>query len=256
MTARPIACVLIAGLTFALGACGSGDTDSSQAEESQTATSTATADLPITSHPDTSGWNRLFQPDLSDAVLSSPDSWTMDGGVLVANDHSTIWSDESYGNFVLDFEARIPDGSNSGVFFRTADTSNILSALEVQMFNPPGPDSEADAQHRYGGKNGMAAMYDLQGPSGGSPTPAGEWNRFTITARDHMIYVVLNGEQVQEMNLNNWTEPGLTPDGEEHKFDRALKNQAKSGPIGFQGIHSENGLSAEYRNLKIRRIDQ
>lgn len=256
MTPRMIPCIIVAGLALALGACGTGDTDTSQAGESQSAQSTATADLPTTRHPDTTGWTRLFQPDLSDAALSSPDSWTMEGGVLVANDHTTIWSDEAYGNFVLDFEARTPDGTNSGVFFRTADTSDILSALELQMYNPPGTDSEADEQHRYGGKNGMAAMYDLRGPSGGSPKPAGEWNRFTITARDSMIYVVLNGEQVHEMNLSNWTEPGMTPDGEEHKFDRALANQAKRGPIGIQGIHSENGVSVEYRNLKIRRLDQ
>lgn len=176
----------------------------------------------------------------------------MDGGVLVANDRSTIWSDEAYGNFVLDFEARVPDGTNSGVFFRTADTTDILSALELQMHNPPGDDSEADALHQYGGKNGMAAMYDLQGPTGGTPQPAGEWNRLTITAQDSMIYVVMNGEQVQAMNLSEWTEPGMTPSGEEHKFDRALADQAASGLIGFQGIHSENGVSVEYRNLKIR----
>lgn len=250
MTTRPSVFLLVAGLVFALGACGTGDADSSQAGDSQT----STANLPTTHHPDTTDWTRLFQPDLSDAVLKSAESWTMDGGVLVANDHSTIWSEESYGNFVLDFEARVPDGTNSGVFFRTADPDNILSALELQMYNPPGKDSTADAQHRYGGKNGMAAMYDLKGPSGGSPKPAGEWNRITITARDSMIYVVLNGDQVHEMNLNNWTEPGRTPDGEKHKFDRALKNQAESGPIGFQGIHTQNGISVEYRNVKIRRL--
>ena len=255
MTPRMLPYIIIAGLGLVLGACGTGDTEPSQSGESQSAAFTATADLPTTSHPDTTGWNRLFGSDLSNAALDSPESWTMEGGVLVANDHSTIWSDEAYDNFVLDFEARAPDGTNSGVFFRTADTSDILSALELQTYNPPGTDSEADEQHRYGGKNGMAAMYDLKGPSGGSSSPAGEWNRFTITARDSMIYVVLNGEQVHEMNLSEWTEPGRTPGGEEHKFDRALTNQAESGPIGLQGIHSENGVSVEYRNLKIRRLD-
>lgn len=255
MTTRPTAFLLLAGLALALLACGTGDSDASQAGDSQ-ASPSKMADLPTTHHPDTTGWTRLFQPDLSDAVLDSAGSWTMEDGVLVANDHSTIWSEESYGNFVLDFEARAPDGTNSGVFFRTADPDNILSALELQMYNPPGPDDEAGAQRRYGGKNGMAAMYDLKGPSGGAPKGAGEWNRFTITARDSMIYVVFNGEQVHEMNLSRWTEPGRTPEGEKHKFDRALKNQAERGPIGFQGIHTQNGISVEYRNIKIRRLGQ
>ncbi|MFB6247988.1 MAG: DUF1080 domain-containing protein [Salinibacter sp.] len=248
MTIRLSLCALVAVLLIGLlGACGGGQGGAEDA---------STMDVPTTSHPDTTGWNRLFQPDLSDAVLDSSGSWAMTNGVLAANDHTTIWTPESYGDFVLDFEVRAPDGTNSGVFFRTADTSNILSALELQMHNPPGPDSTADAQHRFGGKNAMGAMYDLKGASGGTTHSPDGWDRFTITARDSMIYVVMNGEQIHEMNLSRWTEPGQTPDGASHKFDRALANQAESGPIGLQGIHSENGVSVRYRNLKIRRLDE
>jgi hypothetical protein len=250
MTARlslyTITAALLIGL---LGACGSGQQDGGES-------GSATASLPTTDHPDTTGWDRLFQPDLSDAVLDSSGSWSMEEGVLVANDHSTIWTPDAYGDFVLDFEVRAPDGTNSGLFFRTADTSNILSALELQMFNPPGPDSTADPQHRHGGKNAMGALYDLKGVSGGTTNSPDGWDRFTVTARDSMIYVVMNGEPVHEVDLSRWTEPGQTPDGEEHKFDRALANQAESGPIGLQGIHSENEVSVRYRNLKIRRLDE
>lgn len=242
-----ISTATIVCLIFALGACGSGDDGASDP-------SSDPADLPVNSHPETAEWSPLFAEDLSNAVLDSADSWSVNDGVLLANDRSTIWTQEEYGNFVLDFEAKAPDGTNSGVFFRTADTDDILSALELQIFNAPGPDAEADSLHAYGGRNGMGALYDLKGPSDGSPNPAGEWNRFTVTAQDSMIYVVMNGDQIHEMNLNDWTEPGQTPDGREHKFDRALKDQARSGPIGLQGIHSENGLSAEYRNLRIRRL--
>jgi hypothetical protein len=232
-----------------LGACGGGQ---GGAEDD----ASATMDLPTASHPDTTGWTPLFQSDLSDAVLDSSGSWAMQNGVLAANDHTTIWTPESYGDFVLDFEVRAPDGTNSGLFFRTADRSDILSALELQMHNPPGPDSTADAQHRFGGKNAMGALYDLKGTAGGTTNSPDGWDRFTVTARDSMIYVVMNGEQVHEVNLSQWTEPGQTPDGEPHKFDRALANQAESGPIGLQGIHSENEVSVRYRNLKIRRLDQ
>lgn len=246
---RSIFAFIAAGLVLALGACG---TDQGS-DGGQTA---SMEELPTQKHADTTGWARLFRRDFSNAILDSSDSWTWKDGVLAANDHSTIWTEASYGNFVLDFEVNTPDGTNSGVFFRTADRSDILSALELQVFNPPGPDSTAGEEHRYGGKNGMAAMYDLRGPSGGAPKPPGQWNRFTITARDSMIYVVMNGEQVHKLNLNRWTEPGMTPDGEEHKFDRALANQAKRGPIGLQGIHSENEMSVKYRNLRIRSLEE
>lgn len=237
---------LFVSLTGLLLACGSEQATDGQATQTEAPSADA---LPTSSHPDTSGWTRLFGPDLSNANMSSPDSWELTDGVMVANDRTTIWTEEAYGNFVLDFEANAPEGTNSGVFFRTADTSDILSAVELQVANPEGDESS------LGDKNGMAALYDLKGASGGSVNQ-GDWNRFTVTARDSMIYVVMNGEQVQQMNLNEWTEPGMTPDGEEHKFDRAMADQASSGPIGLQGIHSDRGISVKYRNLKIRRLDE
>lgn len=253
MSSRLLVPLVIAATTLMLGACGGGDADSPSSQSAQD----ASAELPLTHHPDTTGaeWQPLFGPNLSGAMLERPDSWKREDGVLAATDHTTIWADTSYGNFVLDFEARVPDGSNSGVFFRTANPDDILSAIELQMLDPPGPNGEADPRHQYGGRNGMAALYDLKGASGGTPKPSGEWNRLTIVARDSMIYVVLNGTQIHKMNLNDWTEPGRTPSGQKHKFDRALANQARSGPIGLQGIHSENGKSVEYRNLKVRRLE-
>lgn len=235
--------LLFVSLTGLLLACGTEQTNDDQTE------SPSVDALPTTRHPDTSGWTRLFRSDFSNAVLSSPESWTMEDDVLVANDHTTLWTKEAYADFILDFEAQAPEGTNSGVFFRTADTSDILSAIELQIVNPGGPDST------LGNRNGMAAVYDLKGASGGSLNK-GDWNRFTVTARDSMIHVVLNGEQIHRMNLNNWTTPGMTPSGEEHKFDRALANQAKSGPIGLQGIHSDRGVSVKYRNLRIRRLEE
>lgn len=249
MTVRLSLYATVAALLIGLlGACGAGQDGAEDAS--------STMEVPTTSHPDTTGWDRLFQPDLSDAVLDSSGSWAMQNGVLAANDHTTIWTPDSYGDFVLDFEVRAPDGTNSGLFFRTADTSNILSALELQMHNPPGPDSTADARHRFGGKNAMGAMYDLKGAAGGMTHSPDEWDRFTVTVRGSMIYVVMNGEQIHEMDLSKWTEPGQTPGGASHKFDRALANQAESGPIGLQGIHSENEVSVRYRNLKIRRLGE
>lgn len=237
---------LLVSLAGLLLACGTEQTNDRQTGQTESSSMDA---LPTTHHPDTSGWARLFRSDFSNAVLSSPDSWRLEDGVLAANDHTTIWTKEAYADFILDFEAKAPEGTNSGVFFRTADTSDILSAIELQMVNPAGPDST------LGHRNGMGALYDLKGATGGSLNK-GDWNRFTVTARDSMIYVVLNGKQIHRMNLNNWTTPGMTPNGEEHKFDRALANQAKSGSIGLQGIHSDRGVSVKYRNLKIRRLEE
>ena len=218
------------------------------AQQQMAAADTASQDLPTTSHPEnTQDWQRLFSPDLSNAVLENPDSWVMEEGVLQANDHSTIWTEgSSYEDFVLDLEFRTPEGANSGIFIRPSSRENILSALEVQVHDSTD-----------GGPRGqVGAIYDLKSPSKDVDKPAGQWERFTITANDNKIYVVHNGQQVIDMNLNRWTEAGMNPDGTENKFDRVIKNQVEGGPIGIQGIHGGGGQPVLYRNIRIKRLEE
>ncbi len=85
-----------------------------------------------TGHPSTTGWKDLFASDLSNAMFD-PGSWVMENGILSAKTGGTIWTKESYGNFILDLEFKVSKGANSGVFLRAGDLRNILSALEVQI---------------------------------------------------------------------------------------------------------------------------
>jgi len=200
--------------------------------------------LPTTSHPDVSGWKDLFQPDLSNAVFE-PGGWVMEDGVLRAENHGTIWTRASYANFVLDLEFKVAKNANSGVFLRAGDISNVLSALEIQIH-----------ETTDGGKYGMVgALYDAKAPSKDVAKPAGEWNRFTITCVDSRIYVVFNGVQIHDLDLDNWQHPHKNPDGTDNKFATALKDFSRNGPIGLQGIHGREGQPVWFRNIKIKVLD-
>jgi len=48
----------------------------------------------------------------------------MEQGVLSAKDHGTIWTKESYADFILDLEFKVAKSANSGVFLR-AGTSRM-----------------------------------------------------------------------------------------------------------------------------------
>lgn len=247
MTGKLSLLMIAAVLTLSLAACQAtqeeqdASTDTAQTNEA----GTAAQNLPTSSHPDTEDWQPLFTSDLSNAELQEPNSWVMEDGILKAQDHSTLWTQSSYEDFVLDLEFNTPEGANSGVFLRPEDTDNILSALEIQIHDSTD-----------GGRHGeVGAVYDLKSPSKDVDKPAGEWERFTITANDNKIYVVHNGEQVIDMDLNRWTEPNQNPDGTENKFDRAIRDQAGSGPIGLQGIHGGGGQPVLFRNVKIKRLD-
>lgn len=201
-------------------------------------------DLPLASHPDTSGWESLFEPDLSNAVFE-PQGWVLEDGILQAKDHGTIWTRESYGDFILDLEFKVGKDANSGVFLRTGDINDVLTAIEVQIH-----------ETTDGSPRGMAgAIYDVKAPSRDVARPAGEWNRYTITCKGSLINVVFNGVQVINMDLNDWTEPHKNPDGTRNKFSTALKDYARSGPIGFQGIHGEAGQPVYFRNVKIKVLE-
>src|SRR5687768_6283616 len=65
-------------------------------------------------HPDSTGWEKVFAEDFSNAV-TKPGDWIFENSVLVAKHHDTLWTKKSYGNFVLDLEFKVAKESNSGV---------------------------------------------------------------------------------------------------------------------------------------------
>ena len=191
-------------------------------------------------HPDTTGWKDLFATDLSNTI--APGGWAFTNGELVAKDHDTLWTKDSYGDFILDLEFKVAKESNSGVFLRSGDIKNVLSALEIQVHD------SAD-----GSKYGMvAAIYDAMPPSKSMAKTVGEWNRFTISCKGPKVTVLFNGELVIDANLDNWPEAKKNPDGTPNKFPVALKDFARNGPIGLQGLHGKAQAPVWYRNLKIK----
>lgn len=198
---------------------------------------------PAEDHPDTSAWDKLFADDLSNADMPK-DSWVQQDGVLVAKHHNTIWTRKSYGNFILDLEFKVAKESNSGVFLRSGNTRNVLDALEVQVH-----------ESKDGALYGMVgAIYNAQPPSKEMAKPVGEWNRFTITCNDSHLSLVFNGEKVWDIDLDDWNEPRKNKDGTKNKFPKALKDYARTGPIGFQGLHGKAQAPVWYRNIRIKEL--
>lgn len=194
-------------------------------------------------HADTTGWKDLFASDLSKAVNAT--HWKWEDGTLVAKDHETLWTQEPYGNFVLDLEFKVAKEANSGVFLRSGNIKDVLAALEIQVH-----------ESTDGSKYGMVgAIYDAIPPSKNMAKPVGEWNRFTITCKDSLVSVVFNGEEVIHADLNNWPEAHKNSDGTANKFPKALKDFARKGPIGLQGLHGKAQAPVWYRNLKIKALD-
>lgn len=194
-------------------------------------------------HPDTTAWKNLFEKDFSNSV--GGERWSWEGNELVAKDHDTLWTKDSYLNFILDLEFKVAKESNSGVFLRAGNTKDVLSALEIQVH-----------ENKDSSKYGMVgAIYDACPPTKDMSKPVGEWNHYTITCKGSLVSVVFNGEEVIHADLNDWQETGKNPDGTPNKFKAPLKGFARPGPLGLQGLHGKAQAPVWYRNIKIKPLD-
>jgi len=184
---------------------------------------------------------------------SSPKGWMLtDGKPLPAkfvqadglNPHGTgsyiVVHEEKLGDFVVDFDYKLSKGCNSGVFFRVDDLKNpVYTGIEIALDDTTGA-----------GFHDSGAFYDLVKPSKNAQKPAGEWNHMTITAKGPEVVVVLNGAEVSRINLDEWTEPGLRPDGTKHKFEKvAIGKLARTGYFGFQ----DHGQDCWYKNVTLKK---
>ena len=186
------------------------------------------------------GYIDLFADDLSNATYKSG-SWTYEDGVLEAKGGGDVWAKQKYGDFILDLEFKLSENANSGVFVRTADIKNVLSGIEVQIH-------ENTDKTKFGA---CGCIYDCLPPKKQMVKKAGQWNHYTILCQANKIQVVFNGEQIIDMDLNEWSQAGKNPDGTKNKFSKALKDYSRTGYIGLQ----YHGDPVWFRNIKIKELN-
>jgi len=215
------------------------------------ATAVCAADpLPPTAHPDSTGWESLFAGDLSDAIY--PEGvWSVEEGVLTATKDKGIWSKKKYENFVLDLEFKTAPGTNSGVFVYGSDLVNWkATSVEIQI-----ADDHARKWAERPKTWQCGAIFGRLAAKKSMVKKPGHWNRMTITCRGPMIYVMLNGELVTEMDMRKWTSAKKNPDGSEIPkwLSKPLAEMPTRGHVGLQGKHA--GAPIYFRNIKTKKLD-
>ncbi len=209
------------------------------------------AQAALNKHPNTSeaGWTDMFTPNLSNA-LAPKNVWTISDGVITASSDEALWSDKQYNDFMLDLEFKNAPGTNSGIIVHATETEEwIPHSVEIQI---------ADDYSEQWGKAPAywqcAAVFGHQPVTKRTVKPAGEWNHITITCIGRNIYIVLNGELVNECNMSLFTSGEINPDGS--KVPAWLPNPMATlplyGRIGFQGKHA--GAPIYFRNIKIKEL--
>jgi hypothetical protein len=206
--------------------------------------------IPPQTHPDVSNWNDLFASDLSNAIYQDT-IWTFENGILTASEDQAIWTKKSYNNFFLDLEFKTEEGTNSGVIVYCSNMDNwIPNSVEIQI-----ADDHAEKWANSPKTWQCGAIFGHLAAKKSMVKMPGEWNRFTITCKDKMIYVMLNGELVTEMDMNLWTSAKNNPDGSEIPswLSTPFAELPTEGNIGFQGKHADARIY--FRNIKIKEIE-
>jgi len=209
-----------------------------------------TVSIPPRAHPNVSQWQDLFAADLSNATYPKG-VWTFDNGVLTASEDQVIWSKKDYDNFIIDLEFKTDDGTNSGVIVYCTNMENwIPNSVEVQI-----ADDFAEQWAKSPKTWHCGAIFGHLAPTKSMVKKPGQWNRFTVTCKDKMVYVMLNGEMVTEMNMALWTSAAKNPDGSEIPswLSTPFAELPTHGNIGLQGKHA--GAPIYFRNMKIKEIE-
>lgn len=159
-----------------------------------------------------------------------------------------LWTKEEYGDFELTLSYKLSEGANSGVFYRSTREDPVNQGHEVQLMDNVGFQKihgERDERKLNG------SFYEGKGPSAHPANPVGEWDTLKLRAVGPKIVCHINGVEVFNVDVNDWPEVGMNPDGTKNKFKVAIKDKPKRGYIGFQN----HGQVVWFKDIEVTRLD-
>ena len=152
----------------------------------------------------------------------------------------TIYTKDSYSDFVVRLEIKLPEGGNNGLAIRypgKGDTAYV-GMCELQVLdNTAKKYAKLHPAQYHGSAYGMAAA------KRGHLKKPGEWNTQEVIVKGHTIKVVLNGETILDTDLSK-VEKSMAPIA---KYKGRLRTE---GHFGFAG-HND---PVAFRNISVRRL--
>jgi len=185
----------------------------------------------------TSGWRGFNKPAFPDQ------GWIVEDGALkkVAGVRGgDILTAETFDDFELSWEWRIPPGANNGVKYFITEARGSAVGHEYQM---------TDDTRVKDPKGSTASFYDVLPPKlGKRPPRIGEWNASRIVVQGNHVEHWLNGDQVLEYELGS---PEVLAAVAKSKFKSVNGFGAK---LRGHLLLTDHNDEAWFRNLKIREL--
>lgn len=194
------------------------------------------------------GWVVRAWNDVSKPPQEKEAKWVVnDDGILTSVDARGTWliSEKEYRDFELALEFKIPARGNSGVALRAPMKGDpAYDGMELQIVDPRYYEGKGEPEQLCGAiYRGVAPKKDAFKPEA--------WNKYQITCRGPHVKVMLNGELIQDVNLDEQTKP-LHRDSPD-KASPPLKDRPRKGHIGFQDLGRDG--RTQIRNVTLKVLD-
>ena len=193
-----------------------------------------------------------------------PSKWSIEDGALKFSKNPNLSNPEGgdivfgfdFKNFELEFEWKISEAGNSGVFFLAKEIKGqpiYISSPEYQILDN---EKHPDAKMGVDGNRKSASLYDMIPAKPQNANPAGQWNTSKIVVKDNRVQHFQNGEKVVEYTIRTeeWTTLLEASKFSKEKWPMAFEllnnvgGATKSGLIGFQ----DHGDDVWYKNITVK----
>lgn len=156
-----------------------------------------------------------------------------DGAIVCTPQGRNLVTTQTFSNYVLDFEFKLPPAGNNGLGIHyPGDGNPAYTGMELQVLDNTAKKYENLKPYQFHG-----SIYTMVAAKKGHLKPVGEWNRQRVTVFGDTVKVELNGTLITEANLSEL--------GEKHPKHRGVRR--RSGHLALCG----HGDRVAYRNFQI-----
>jgi hypothetical protein len=156
-----------------------------------------------------------------------------DGSIVCTPKGKALMTEETFANYVLDFEFLLSPGANNGLGIHYPGTGDgAYTGMEIQILEDSHPKYKDLKDYQFHG-----SLYTLAPAKRGALKPPGEWNQQRVTVMGSALKVELNDQLILRANLDDLAE--------RHPKHEGVKRRA--GHIAFLG----HGDRVSFRKIHI-----
>ncbi len=169
-------------------------------------------------------------------------AYHIDGDTLVANagQHGNLFTDDTYDNFAVRLEFKLPPGGNNGLALRSPVTDKEVAyeGMESQILDHTAAQYKDLHPYQFHG-----SLYGLAPARKGYLRAVGEWNYEELVLNGDKLTVDLNGFEILSTDISKAREKPM--DGKSHPG--AARTDGHFGLLGHQD-------PVAFRNIRIKRL--